>query len=140
MLLLSNMVLNTGTVSSFDHLPFSAVSLTHKNCGLIFCFAKPLTGNAVRRFCWIATKFWYPVAKLRLEFFVNFEPCTVTRGWLKQCHTFLPQFYHVHLSSRSSIIFNKLLLFNFIPDTAGQEMNSTTFLCYIFFFQSKEPS
>ena len=29
----------------------------------------------VTKICEIATKFSYPVAKLRLDFFVNFEPC-----------------------------------------------------------------
>ena len=33
------------------------------------------SADSATKSCYIATKFWHPVAKLRLHFFVNFEPC-----------------------------------------------------------------
>ena len=46
---------------SFDHSPFSAVSL-HKYCGLIF-FAKPLTTECSAAILRLKTKFSYLIAK-----------------------------------------------------------------------------
>ena len=43
------------------------------------------TTDSETKSCQIATKFWYPVAKLRLEFFVNFEPC------YRQCVIYTPE-------------------------------------------------
>ena len=54
---------------SFYHSPFSAVSLTHKNCGLIFCFAKPLTGKCSAKI--LRLKF----AKLRLNCCILSQNC-----------------------------------------------------------------
>ena len=72
MLLLSNMVLNTGTVAffrSFAVFDHSAVSLTHKNCWLIFCFAKSLTGKCNAKVLRLK------VAKLRLNFGILSQNC-----------------------------------------------------------------
>ena len=66
MLLLSNMV---DRLRSFDHLPFSVVSLTHKNCGLIFRFAKPLIAK------WSAKILRLKVAKLWLNFGILSQNC-----------------------------------------------------------------
>ena len=51
----------------------------YEYCGLmLFCFAKSLTtmqlDDFVTKICKIATKFSYLVAKLQLDFFVNFKP------------------------------------------------------------------
>ena len=69
MLLLSNMVLIQEQSRSCDHSPFSAVSLTHKNWGLIFCFAKPLTGRCSAEILRLK------VAKLRLNFCILSKNC-----------------------------------------------------------------
>ena len=36
--------------------------------------------DSATKSCYIATKFWCLVAKLRLDFFVNFEACTAYCG------------------------------------------------------------
>ena len=54
----------------------------HKYCGLIFCHTADNTmqrDDFAPKFCEIAVKFSYLVAKLRLDFFVNFKPCIVLR-------------------------------------------------------------
>ena len=54
---------------SFNHSPFSVVFLTHKNCGLIFRFAKPLTGKCSTKILRLK------VAKLQLNFGILSQNC-----------------------------------------------------------------
>ena len=98
MLLLSNMVLIQEQLRSFDHSPFLALSLTHKNCGLIFCFAKPLTGKCSAKILRLK------VAKLRLNFCILSQNCDWNCSLIsspepreRNCHTFYVKVFWTEL-------------------------------------------
>ena len=63
------MALNTGTVTLFRSFAFFSDFFTHKNCGLIVCFAKPLTKKCSAKILRLK------VAKLRLNFGIVSQNC-----------------------------------------------------------------
>jgi len=69
MLLLSNMVLNTGTVVFFWLFAIFSGSFTYKYSGHIFCFAKPLTRKCSAEILWLK------VAKLQLNSGILSQNC-----------------------------------------------------------------
>ena len=125
MLLLSNMVLNTGAVAFFRSFAIFSSFSTCKYCGLIFCFAKPLTRKCSVKILRLQ------VAKLQLNFGILSQNCTwiflLISSPVKSCtntHNSSICQLRLYPCSRNLTLINKfdakLLLFHILTNASSQ--------------------